>query len=396
MTPRQMRDLKRQVCELVDRRSGELWDLALRIHARPELRFQEKFASGALVDFLRAAGFAAQRGVCQLETAFRCELQGRPGGPTVALLAEYDALEGLGHACGHNLIAAMAAGAGAALAALGAFPGRLVVLGTPGEEGGGGKVIMLERGGFAGVDAALMVHPGRENRVLSHFLCREALEFTFYGRAAHAASAPHEGINALDAAVLTYNGLSALRQHLKPDVRLHGVFTHGGAAPNIVPDYAAMRWFVRAADRDYLQGTVLPKVRACAEGAAQAAGARVEVRSYAPPYLGMRNNHALADAFRANLEFLGRAVVEPRPGGGGSSDIGNVSHRLPAIHPTIQIGAGLIGHTAEFAAAAASAGGRDGMLDGAKAMALTALDLFHDPDLMERVRAEFASGFAVA
>lgn len=386
-----LRLYKERVCREIDRRQEELVDLATRIHQHPELRFQEQKASAWLCDFLRQGGFHIDKGICGLPTSFKATLYGGAGGPGVAILAEYDALEGLGHACGHNLIATAAVGAALALASLPErFPGRLIVLGTPGEEGGGGKVHLLEGGAFADADAAMMIHPGRENRVMMQSLCREGLEISFHGKAAHASSAPHQGINALDAVVLAYTALAALRQQLKPDVRIHGVITHGGDAPNIIPEFAQLKVFVRAADQGYMYDQVLPKVKACAEGAAQATGARLEIRSYVKPYISFRNNLPLAEAFAKNLMALGRQVSTAVPDALASTDMGNVSQVLPAVHPTIAHGERAATHTPEFARVAASVSGFRAMRDGAKALAMTALDLFYNEELMGRVKAEFA------
>jgi amidohydrolase len=383
--------LKERVVAQVDARRQELVDLADAIHARPELGFQEFEAAALLTGLLAENGFRVERGVAGLETAFVAGLDGGAPGATVAFLAEYDALAGLGHACGHNLIAAAAAGAGLALkAVLPALAGRIVVIGTPAEEGGGGKALMVDAGVFDGVDAAMMIHPADSNLVGRLALTAYPVAVKFYGQAAHAAADPDLGINALDALLLTFNAINALRQHLRDDVRIHGIVTQGGQAPNIVPDYAEGRFSVRALDTPYA-AEVVEKVRACARGAALATGARLEFEQIGPRYDARWPNPHLVACFKANLEALGRPVQVASGGERmGSSDIGNVSQVVPAIHPYVSIGPeGLIGHSSAFCDAAASPAGHQGMLDGAKALAMTAVDLLAAPANLAAARAAF-------
>jgi amidohydrolase len=374
-------ELKQRVMAEVDRRRDELIHLADELHANPEVAFEE-FESAALLGCtLEENGFAVEQGVAGLETAFVATLRGRDDAPTVAFLAEYDALPGLGHACGHNLIGASAIGAGLAMkTVLSELAGTIQVVGTPAEEGGGGKVYMVGAGVFEGVDAALIVHPSSKNRMRGTSLASYKISIEFFGQAAHAAAKPDEGINALDAVVLTYNGINALRQHLRDDARVHGVITHGGDAPNIVPEYAAARFYVRAADVPYAE-QVLEKVHACAEGAALATGARLEFKEYAPHYENMLSNPKLVDLAEANLAVLGIEVTptEARERM-GSTDMGNVTQVVPGLHPSIAIGPeDMGGHTAEFCQAAASPAGHAGMIQAAKLMAMTAVDLLAEP-----------------
>jgi len=357
-------------------------ELSRRIHAHPELRFEEFKASGWLADALEQAGFEVQRGVGSLSTAFIARLNRGPG-PNIALLAEYDALEGLGHACGHNLIGSMSVGAGLALAKanLDDLSGTISVIGCPAEEGGGGKAILLEAGAFVGVDAAFIIHPYNQNLLHTAYLARVAYDITYMGVPAHAADSPHEGINALDAANLFFAGLNALRQHVTPDVRMHGIITHGGDAPNIIPKETRVRVFVRAAQAKYLQKLIL-RVRAVIEGAAMMTGCKVELQDYSPAYLDMRSNPVLMEVFRQTSEQLGRTFAPSKTEGGASTDVGNVSHALPTLHPTYAIGE-VKPHTEAFARAAISPEGEQCLRDGIAALALSVATLLEQPQLVQ-------------
>jgi len=387
-------ELKARVSRAVDELAAELLALSHQIHENPELGLQEHRASAWLADYLTRQGFQVERGTAGLPTAFRAEFGHHPG-PRVAFLAEYDALPELGHACGHNIIGTAAVGAGVALSrVMSELNGTVVVLGTPAEEGAvdgaGGKVAMVEKGVFADIDAALLVHPSTTNGVGGTSLGRIALEISFRGKPAHAAGAPHEGINALDAAIQTFNGINALRQHITSDARIHGIITKGGVSPNIVPEYAEIRLYVRAAKRDYLR-QLEEKVKNCARGAALATGATVNFRYTAYTYEDMVTNQTLAAALAQNFAALGRLVEDNRNGGSGSTDMGNVSHVTPAVHAYIAIAPkGVAGHSHEFAAAAASPDGDRAVLDGAKVLAMTAVDFLLDPELRQKVREEFS------
>lgn len=386
-------DLKAGVIAEVEARQAELIRLSDAIHATPELGFEEFKSAAMLTAMLEENGFAVERGVAELETAFIGTLSGRPGGPVIAILAEYDALRGLGHACGHNIIAASAVGAGLALKPLlPDLPGTVQVIGTPAEEGGGGKAIMVDAGIFEHVDAAMMIHPSSQDMLGRGALTAYGLGIEFHGQAAHAAAAPDMGINALDAVLLTFSGINALRQHVRDDVRIHGIVRHGGDAANIVPEYASAEFIVRAADTPYAS-EVLEKVKACAEGAARATGARLEFKQMGPRYDARLPNPTMIALFKENLEALGR---EPQVATGGermgSSDIGNVSQVVPTIHPYISIGPeDLPGHTNEFREASASEAGHAGLIVAAKALAMTALDLLAEPARLEEAKAAFAA-----
>jgi len=387
-----MDELKEAVRDNVDRIADRLIEVARDIHEHPELKFAEHHAADLLATELKKAGFAVELGVAGLDTAIRAEHPAVSDGPTVAILGEYDALPELGHACGHNLIAA--AGLGAALA-VGAvkdrLPGRLLFFGTPGEEGGGGKVIMVEAGLFDGVDAAMMFHPSSHTVVDRGSLAITEVVIEFHGKAAHASGAPEKGINALDAVIQTFNSLNALRQHIKDGARIHGIITDGGAKPNIVPEHAAANFYVRAPENEY-RDELLEKLRACAEGAALATGARLEFKVVGHSYKAMKPNRALGEAFARNLEALGEPLSPPKPDEGmGSTDMGDVSQVVPAIHAYIKIcDESVAGHSREFAAASISARGLEAMLIAAKALGMTAVDVLTDPELVRRMKEEFA------
>ncbi|MBC7092521.1 M20 family metallopeptidase [Candidatus Bipolaricaulota bacterium] len=382
--------MKDRIWQRIDEIEGELWDLALRIHAHPELGFQEHRAAAWLTEALERGGFRVERGIAGLPTAFRAVHPAEKSGPRLAILAEYDALPELGHACGHNLIAAIAVGAALGLAPFKQdLPGALIVLGTPAEEGGGGKIKLIEGGLLRDVDAAMMVHPSDQTLVDRGSLAITEIQIEFRGKAAHASSEPDKGINALDAVIQTFNALNALRQHIKDGARIHGIITDGGQKPNIVPEHAAAQFYVRAADNEY-RDELVDKLRRCAEGAALATGAEVAFRKVGHEYKAIRPNMALARAFRRHIEALGYPVEEPL-GGVGSTDMGDVSWEVPAIHPYVRIAPGEIpGHSRAFAEAARSESARRATVAAAKAVAATCLDLWTDPDLFREVRAEFA------
>jgi amidohydrolase len=393
MTP--SAELKRAACDAVDAMRGELIEVSRAIHAEPELAYHEEKAAARLTEAVERHGLPVTRGAYGLATAFISEFGSRDA-PCVAILAEYDALPGIGHACGHNLIATSALGASLALAWLGAgLPGCVRLLGTPAEEGGGGKELMARAGAFRDVSAAMMIHPGDYNRLNPRILACAHLTVTYHGKAAHASSRPYNGINALDGLVLAYQSIAALRQHIKPTERIHGIITEGGSAPNIVPERAAGRFFVRAAtakDLAALRGRVV----GCFEGAAQASGARLELVSPEPDYLDMVYNTPLCHAFQRNAEALGRVFIpldHPAYTRSGSTDMGNVSHHVPAIHPFLAAApAECVIHSPEFARWAGSEMGDQAAIDGAKALAMTAIDFFMDAAL----RAEVAAAFAAA
>jgi len=387
--------VKARLAEEVDRRADLLLDVSHRIHANPELNFEEKAAHDLLCDVLEGEGIDTERHAHGLDTAF----VGRAGdrGPHVAVCLEYDALPGIGHACGHNIIAAAGLGAGLAAAALaGECGGRVSIVGTPAEEGGGGKVLQIRAGAFDGVDVAMMVHPaGADLRSMDTIAIHRCL-VTFRGESAHAAAAPEKGRNALDAAVLGYVNVAALRQHIGPAERLHGVFTDGGDKPNIVPARAQMEWYVRSPTVASLQD-LKARFAACMQAGAVAAGCDLELDWLEPPYADMVEVDVLLDRYAANAAALGRTVEDPRVVGGvvGSTDMGNVSYEVPSIHPMIRAAdPGTAIHTEAFAGFAAGPQGDLAVLDGSKAMAWTIADLWLQPGLVEAAAAEHAARVA--
>jgi amidohydrolase len=391
--------LKQRACAAVDRWAGELIETADWIHAHPELGHHEHEAARRLAEILATNGATVEMGTAGMETAFKAVLAGSSPGPTVAVLAEYDALPQLGHGCGHNLIATSALGAGLALTdVLGELAGSVWVLGTPAEESAapnaGGKVHMIRAGTFDGVDASIMFHPAAETTMTDErSLAARGFEFFFHGKAAHAAGAPEDGINALDAVVSMYNAVSMLRQQVRSDVRIHGIILSGGAAANIIPDYAAIRYRTRSDDADYLEG-VVQKVVACAEGAARATGCRLEWNEYLPPYENTVPNRVLMGLMKENLEALGVEVATARKRTSrGSTDFGNVTRIMPGVEARIGITESwdVPGHSIEFQQAAGTDRARQAMLHAAKALAMTAIDLLARPDALAEAKATFAA-----
>jgi amidohydrolase len=389
----------------------EAWDVRIRaaveeltpqllasshdIHANPELAFREHHACARLSDELEQGGFTVEREAGGLPTAFRAAYSGGAPGPTVAILAEYDALPGIGHGCGHNVIATSALGAGLALARAGVpFPGTVLVIGTPAEEGGGGKILLAEAGVFADVDVAYMLHPSQTNMVKRGSLANSRVEVVFHGRAAHAAGAPDLGINALEAVIQTFVGINARRLHMRDDARVHGIITDGGKAVNIIPDRAAARFSVRARDRAY-QRRLIEMVRQAAEAGALATGSTLEFTE-TRGYSNMVANVVIADIFAKHLRATDRVVDEPRPNQRmGSTDMGDISQIMPAVHAYLSIAPRDVpNHTFGFTDAAASPAGDKAVVDGALAMAQTAADLFADPSLVDLAKAEFEERFA--
>lgn len=385
--------------ETVARLREKLLAVSHEIHRNPEVRFQEHRAAALLSNTLAEAGFTVETGIADLPTAFLAEYGSADTGPTIAVFLEYDALEEIGHACGHNVIASI--GLGAALAVrswmeTAGIGGRILAVGSPGEEGGGGKNYLVASGRLDGIDAAMMMHPSGENLAAMTTLGRVALDFEFTGKAAHAAVSPHDGVNALDAAVLTLNAIGLLRQQLPTDVRVHAVIRDGGEVPNVIPERSLIRAYIRAADTHALVNEIQPRVERCAQGAALATGATVTITRQAPTYAGLSPNAVLAQLVDANFARAGRETEPPRtevfP---GSTDMGNVSQIIPSIHPNIEFVPGLSMHTREAAAYAAGPEGDRAVVDGALVLALTAAQLLTQPDLIGRVRDVFVEGTRV-
>ena len=384
--------LKAQISQYVESHRTDLLDVSHRIHANPELAFEEHEACATLSNAIGDLGWPAATGSYGLATAFEAfTVSG--AGPQVDILAEYDALPGIGHACGHNLIATSALGAAAALGSLSAeLPGTIRLLGTPAEEKGGGKELMARAGAFANTDMAMMIHPAGVNLTTMPSICIAEVKAIYHGRSAHASAMPHRGKNALDGLLLAYQGISNLRQHIRDNERIHGIVTDGGQAPNIVPDRAAGEFYVRAATVKALEA-LKPRVQACFEAGATASGCEVEVLWAGVDYLDLNTNWPIADQFQANAEALGREFVDKESmwrAAAGSTDMGNVTHMVPGIHPMLAAApANVVIHHPDFAEYAGSPMGDAAAIDGAIALAHTAIDYLCNPELQQAARQAF-------
>ncbi len=382
---------KQQLQAQVDALSECLFDVSHQIHQTPELCYEEYHAHNLLCDTLVDAGLQVQRSAFGLDTAFIAHAGS--SGPNIAVICEYDALPEIGHACGHNIIAAAGLGAGLATATMAEeLGGRVSIIGTPAEEGGGGKCLMLQRGAFGGVDAAMMIHPANHELTRINAIAVEQILATYTGRAAHAAASPHMGRNALDGAVLGYMNVAALRQHIHPDERVHGVFSHGGDKPNVVPKDAASEWYVRAPQIEGLE-RLRERVVACLEAGAQAAGVEINCQTTAPIYADMIDNGVLLQRYIANADEVNRVVRTPELDAAvvGSTDMGNVSYAVPSIHPMIKVAPSEVAiHSPEFADYACSHSGDQAVLDGAKIMAMTIADLWMDANTLTQAQDELA------
>jgi amidohydrolase len=386
-------DVKDAMAGTIGGARDRLTGLSHRLHAHPEIAWQETQAAAWVAAELADGGFEVQTGACDLPTAF---IARAGSGPLhLGICAEYDALPGVGHACGHNIIAAAAVGAGLALAAAADELGITVtVFGTPAEEGGGGKVFMLERGAFAGVHAAMMIHPGPVDVAEARPFAVSHLRVRYRGQATHAAAYPEQGINAADAFTVAQVAIGLLRQQLLPSTRVHGVVTHAGDAPNIIPETTEGRWYVRAESLDEL-AALEPKIRRCFEAGALATGCELEIGAEAPPYAEFRNDPDLLPLYRANAERLGREFLPSDSSGAGgmagrmnraSTDMGNVSLVVPSIHPYIGIDSlPAVNHQKEFAAHCVTAAADQALLDGATGLAWTAADAARREPLRTRL-----------
>ncbi|MFD1204932.1 M20 family metallopeptidase [Sporosarcina contaminans] len=384
-----MTTITNQIHSFITENRARFIETSLSIHAKPEIGNEEYFACEQLTTLLRDEGFEVETNVAGHETAFYAQFSSSKPGPTIAYLAEYDALPGIGHACGHNIIGTTSVAAAIALSKeLESIGGKVVVLGTPAEEGGpngSAKGSFVRHGYLKDVDVALMAHPSGKTGVTSNSLAVDPLDFHFYGKPAHASGAPEHGINALDAVILLFNGINALRQQLPQDVRVHGIITHGGEAPNIIPEYASARFFIRASTWKRTE-EIAAKIRNIAEGAALSTGATVKIERFQNEVKDFVITDALDDAVKRHLESLGETVHTEKRKGLGSTDAGNISYEVPTAHPYIKIGDDdLIGHTVPFREAAKSDRGMEALLIGAIALAKTGLDLLTDTALLSKV-----------
>ena len=387
------------VREQVAALSGDLLSMSHAIHDRPELRFEEHHASELLQRFLASEGFDVRAGVADMPTAFRAERTFGGGGPVIAVFCEFDALPGIGHACGHNIIATAGVGGAAAIARSLAEPGpagtqaagTLVVLGSPAEEGGGGKVRLVDAGELAGIDAAIMVHPSGFDRVARTNLGRVSLRATFSGYASHAAAAPERGRNALDAATLLLVAIGLLRQQVRSDSRIHAKVAEGGESINVIPERSVVELFIRSPDPSYLRGRLFDAIRDCVAGSALATGTTWELEEPEPAYDPVLVNPVLAELAAAAFAQVGRDV-DPTAvtGNAGSTDMGNVSQVVPALHPYVEVVPGLAVHTRDFATAARGEAGDRAVLDGAGLLGIMAGALLTRPELVAAAGAAFA------
>jgi amidohydrolase len=377
---------------VIDAAAPVLFDISARMHTEVELAFEEAKAQAWQCAALRNAGFTVEEGLGSLKTAFRATVKSGKPGPKIAFLCEYDGLPVYGQSCGHNVVAAAGVGAAIGLAkVIDRIGGEAIALGTPGEEGGGGKNILHREGFFDGIDAMMLIYPGMDNIAHSRTVGATRVQVAYFGKAAHAAARPELGINALDAMLLAFNGISALRQQLPSEVRVHGIITKGGTLPQVIPDHTTAVLTVRANDAATLE-RVIPRVDACLTGAALMTGARLERTWRDTPGRALLSNFAIARSFERNLKDLGR-TTRPRDelSGAWSGDTGNVSWFVPTIQPQMEMtGRDVPPHSHEFHAASIGPAAEACILDSAKAMAMTAIDLISDKDLLAAAKAEFA------
>lgn len=389
----QLEVIKERITSNIEENKGRYTQTSHEIHENPEIGNEEYFASKLLIAILEEEGFIVEKGVAGHETAFLAKRKGKKEGLTIGFLAEYDALPGIGHACGHNIIGTTSVAAAVSLSkVIDEVGGELVVLGTPAEEGGpngSAKGSFVKAGLIDNIDAAIMLHPGAETNLTGPSLAVDPLDFEFFGKPAHASAQPEEGINALDGVIQLFNGINALRQHVPSDVRIHGIITDGGDAPNIVPEYAKARFFIRAASRAVLN-EVTKKIRAIAEGAGLMTGATVKVTAFQNEVDNFIINRNFDDVFKGVIEGLGETVNTAERSALGSTDAGNISQVVPTIHPHIKIGPNdLVGHTVAFREAAKSEKGDQALILGAKAIALTILELLTNQSVYEAIHREF-------
>lgn len=389
-------DLKDEVIKRINFIQDELWEICLFLYENPEIGFQEHKSSKLLIKTLSSYGFRIEPKIAGLETAFKAVREGHTKRPNIVFIAEYDALAGLGHACGHNLIAAAAVGAAVGMIeVLEQLHGTISVIGTPAEEGGGGKKIIANAGYFDDVDAAIMFHPADKNIVTRRSLASSRVKFEYYGKASHAAAAPEDGINALDACINTFNNINSLRQHFKIKDRVAGIITHGGDAANIIPSYVSAEFSVRG-ETTHRREEVIEKVIQCARAGADVLGCSLDYK-VSEGYAEIIPNFILADLFAKNLETLGRYIDPPDPYERmGSTDMGDVSWLVPSIHPYLAtVPVGIPGHSDEFREICISPAGKSSMLDAAKAMAMTVIDLLSREDYLHKAHMELKDSMKV-
>ncbi|SDR05020.1 M20 family metallopeptidase [Virgibacillus salinus] len=382
--------MKHLLSEEINKVEEQLWSMSDHLYSNPELGNEEFKSMKLLTDFLEENGFELETGIVNRPTAFKAVFKSQKPGPTIAYLAEYDALPGIGHGCGHNMIGTMGVGAGVILSKLvNQIGGSIVVLGTPAEETNGAKVPMSEEGTFADIDAAMILHPADQSYESGESLAMDAIQFDYSGKSSHAAASPEKGINALDAVIQLFNGINALREHLLSDIRIHGIISEGGQAANVVPDKAVAQFYIRAKERSTLNG-VVDKVKNIARGAELMTGATLTISNYELSYDEMITNNALSKAFNKNLQLVDSQNLNPAKQGYGSIDMGNVSQVVPAIHPYIGLHEPeLIAHTKEFADKTITKTGHQIISNGALSLAQTGYDVLTDKELLKEIQTDF-------
>ncbi|MCI1945073.1 M20 family metallopeptidase [Clostridium luticellarii] len=395
MNTQSIKNFQQNIINEIENKKNAYINISHQIHNHPEIGNEEFFSSKLLIDTLEKEGFSVEKAVAGHPTSFIARKKSnKNSGAAIGFLAEYDALPNLGHACGHNIIGTASTAAAISLSKLiDEIGGEIIVFGTPAEEGGengSAKASFVKYNLFDSVDACLMIHPGNDNYKTVKSLANDPIQFEFSGKAAHAAACPEKGINALDGVIQLFNGINALRQHVTSDVRIHGIITDGGYAPNIVPDYARAKFFIRASERSSCD-QVTEKVKNIARGAALITGAKVNISFFQNKIDNFLINDKFDEVFAENLELLGVHLKNKIPEGLGSTDAGNVSHVVPTIHPHIKIGDDkLVGHTPEFREAAISKQGDEALIIGSKALALTGLALLTDKDKLNAIKEDFS------
>ena len=382
--------MKDKIIKEIQSKADLLFGVAKYLYENPELGNAEYLACKRLTDEFRAQGFAVTEKICGLDTAFKAIYDSGKDGAAIAYFCEYDALQSIGHGCGHNLISAFSLGAAIGLkSVIDDTGGKVIVFGTPAEETDGAKVHMTNENLFDGITAGIMAHPNPVTEESGTSLAIRPIRFRFTGKAAHAAVSPEKGVNALDAVILLFNSVNALRQHVSKDVMLHGIITDGGAAPNIVPESAEAYFYIRAAKKSTLSDAV-GKVEECARGAEKMTGAKVDI-IYEPAFDDLKTNKTLSVVFNKNLLETGEKEIKKAGGGTGSIDIGNVSYVIPCIHPWIGLlDENLVLHTKEFADHTVKEDVKDIIVRAAAAMAMTGYDVITSGELQSKIKEEFA------
>lgn len=383
--------METKVWNIINDLENEFIELSNSILENPELGNEEFYASKLHIDVLKKHGFSVEENYMDQKTGFKAVYDSKKEGPTIAYLSEYDALPGIGHGCGHNILGTVSTGSGIVLKKiLDEIGGKVVVFGTPAEETSGAKVIYADNGAFDDIDIALVAHPNSEYNVSGTSLAMEAIQFEFTGKTSHAAAAPEKGVNALDAVINTFNNINALRQQTRSDARIHGIITEGGKAANIIPDRCVAQFYVRASTKKYLRELV-EKVKNCARGASQAAGTGIEISNFEFSYDNLVTNEILSNIFTGNLKKAGVEDIHDSRKAFGSLDAGNVSHKCPTIHPYFDItnNRDIAAHTVEFRDSTNTEFAYENMKKTINALVFTAVEVIKDKELNERIREEF-------